>query len=117
MKPIFRLLNQATFSGSKYLFVLSFEDNGHQVRHTGYFLPIVEIKYYQVMIDKQNFFDQSVKNDLTTNDDVKKTMIGDHHITGGLLYYPSFKEDLINVNSDNITYFESFGAEYIPKEI
>ena len=23
----------------------------------------------------------------------------------------------LNVNSDNITYFENFGAEYIPKEI
>ena len=100
MKPIFRLLNQSTFSGSHYLFVLSFEDNGHRVRHTGYFLPIVEIKDYQVMIDKQNFLDQSVKNDLTTNDNFKKTMIGqgDHHTTDGLLYHPSFKEDLITID-------------------
>ena len=31
---------------------------------TGYFLPKVEIKDYNVTIGAQNLFDQSVKNDL-----------------------------------------------------
>ena len=35
-----------------------------------YFLPTVEIKDYNVMIDGQNFFDQPVKNYLRTYDNI-----------------------------------------------
>ena len=34
--------------------------------HTGNFLPEVEVKYYNVLTDGQNFFDQSMKNDKIT---------------------------------------------------
>ena len=43
---------------------------------TRYFLPKVEMKNYNLMIDGQNFFDQSVKNDLKTYDNIGKTTIG-----------------------------------------
>ena len=46
-------------------FVLSFEDNAVRTAHTGYFLPILEIKDYNIMIDGKNF-NQLVKNDLRT---------------------------------------------------
>ena len=42
-------------------FVLSFENNTERAVHTKYFLPTVEIKNYNIMIDRQNFFDQPVK--------------------------------------------------------
>ena len=48
-------------------FVLSFKN---RKAHTGYFLPKVEIKDYNVMIDGQNFLDQLVKNDIRTNDNI-----------------------------------------------
>ena len=57
-----------SFQGINRLFVLSFEDDAHQTRYTGYFLPKVEIKNYNVMTDGQTIFDQSIKNDQTTYD-------------------------------------------------
>ena len=46
------------------------------------------------MSDGQNFFNQPVKNDLRTYDNVQKTMIGqeDDYTTGCILDYPYFKE-------------------------
>ena len=57
------------------------------------FLPQVEIKDYNVMIDGWNFFDQSVKNNLRTYDNIWKiaTGQGDDYTTGCLLDYPYFK--------------------------
>ena len=44
------------------------------------------------MMDRRNFFDQLVKNDLKTNDKIKKTPIGqeDDCMTGPLLDYNYF---------------------------
>ena len=64
--PYLDYLVDPSFQGEIRLFVLPFEDNTHRTRHTGYFLPKVEIKDYNVLIDGQNFFDQSLKNDLRT---------------------------------------------------
>ena len=38
-------------------FVLLFENNAHGTRHTGYFIPTVEIKNYNIKIHGKNFFD------------------------------------------------------------
>ena len=48
----------ASFRGVNRLFVLSFEDNAVRTGHTGCFLPKVEIKDYNVMINGCNFFDE-----------------------------------------------------------
>ena len=45
-------------------FVLSLENEGDRKVHTGYYLPKVEIKDYNVIIDGKNFFDQPVKSDM-----------------------------------------------------
>ena len=42
----------------------------------GYYLPKVEIKQYNVMIDGQKFFDQKVENDIRTHDNIWKITIG-----------------------------------------
>ena len=39
------------------LFIFSFENNENREGHTWYFLPKVEKKDYNVMIDEQNFLD------------------------------------------------------------
>ena len=46
------------------------------------------------MIDGQNFFDEPVKNNLKTYDNIQKiaTSQGDDYTTGSLLDYPYFKE-------------------------
>ena len=46
------------------LLVLSFENEEDRKVHTGYYLPKVEIKDYNVKIDGKSFFDQQVKSDL-----------------------------------------------------
>ena len=52
---------------------------------------ILEIKYYNVVIDEQNFFNQLVKNDLITYIGIWKIAIGqgDDCTTGCLLDYNS----------------------------
>ena len=79
-----------SFQGVNKNFVFSFKDNAHQIRYTGYFLSKVEIKDYNIMINGQSFFDQPVKDDLRTYENVWKIMIdqGDHDTTGCLLDYP-----------------------------
>ena len=59
-----------SFKGTNRLFALSFKSNVDRTGHTKYFLPTVEIKDYNVMIDRQNFFDQSIKNCLRTFDNI-----------------------------------------------
>ena len=41
-------------------------------KYTRYYLPNVEIKDYNVMIDGKNFFDRPVKIDIRTYDNVPK---------------------------------------------
>ena len=59
-----------------------------------YFFPNVEIKDYNVMIDGKNFFDQPVKNDKVTYENIRKITIGqgDDYTTGCLLDYTYFKK-------------------------
>ena len=56
---------------------------------TKYHLPTSEIKNYNVMIDRQNFFDQPVRNSLITYYNIRKIGIGqgDNYTTGCLLDY------------------------------
>ena len=48
------------------LFVLSFEDDDDRKSYKQYYLPTVELKDYNVVIDGRNFFNQPIKNDLKT---------------------------------------------------
>ena len=65
-----------SFQGVNRLFVLSFKDADGQKGHKQYYLPTVEIKDYNVMIDGRNFFDQPIKNDLKTYDNIRMTATG-----------------------------------------
>ena len=69
--------------------VLSSENNNGRIRYTWYFLPKVETKNFNVMIDGKNIFDQPVKNDLRTYDNIRKTIPGQrgYYTTGCLLDY------------------------------
>ena len=61
-----------SFQGVNRLFVLLFENEVDRKVHTGYYLPKAEIKDYIVMIDAKNFFEQPVKSDLRTYDNIRK---------------------------------------------
>ena len=73
---------------------MSFKDADGQKGHKQYYLPTVEIKDYNVMIDGRNFFDQPIKNDLKTYDNTRKIATGldDDYVTGCLIDYPYFKK-------------------------
>ena len=50
-----------SFRGVNRLFVLSFKDEDDRESDKKYYLPTVEIKDYNVMIDGRKFFDQPLK--------------------------------------------------------
>ena len=52
-----------------------------------YYIPNVEIKDYNVMIDGKNFFDQPVKNNKITYENIRKVATGQGDTTGCLLDY------------------------------
>ena len=71
------------------LFVLTFENDVQRTSNKRYYLPNVEIKDFNVMIDGKNIFDQPVKNNNVTYENVRKiaTGQGDYYTTGCLLDY------------------------------
>ena len=71
--PSLNHLVEPSFQGIKRLFVLAFENDTQRTSHSGYYLPNVEIKDYNVMINGENFFDQPVKNKKTSYDHTRKT--------------------------------------------
>ena len=58
-----------------------------------YLLLTVEIKEYNVMIDGKNLFNQPIKNDLITYENIRKfaTCQGDDYTTGCLVVCNYFK--------------------------
>ena len=51
-----------TFNKVNILFVLSFEDEEDRTSFLKYYVPKVEIKDFNVLIDEKSFFDVPVKN-------------------------------------------------------
>ena len=50
------------FQGVNILFLLSFENKDDRTAHSTYYLPKIEIKDYNVIIDGRNFFDQPINS-------------------------------------------------------
>ena len=82
-----------SFQGVGRLFHLLYENNAGRISYKRYYLPQVDIKDYNVMINGQNFFDQPVKNNLRTYDNIRNIAAGqgDDYTTGCLQDYPYFK--------------------------
>ena len=92
--PNLNHLADPSFQGVNRLFVLAFENDDHRTSDDRYYLPTVEIKDYNIMINGENFFDQPIKNNKVTYDNVRKiaTGQGDNYTTGCLLNYPYFAD-------------------------
>ena len=86
-------LVEPSFQGVNRLFVLAFEDDAQRTCNKKYYLPNVEIKDCNVMIDRKSFFDQPVKNNKVTYENVRKIATGEggDYTTGCLLDYIYFK--------------------------
>ena len=78
--------------GVNRFFVLVFEDDAQRTSHSGYYLPNVEIKDYNVMINGEKFFDQPIKNNKVTYKNIRKIAAdqGEDYKTGFLLDYSYF---------------------------
>ena len=90
--PNLNHLVEPSFQGVNRLFVLAFEGDDNRTAHDSYYLPTVEIKDYNIMINGENFFDQPIKNNKVTYDNIRKIAIGygGDNTTGCLLDYPYF---------------------------
>ena len=92
--PNLNHLVEPSFQGVNRIFVLAFENDNHRTIHDRYYLPNVEIKDYNIMINGKNFFDQPIKNNKVTYENIRKiaTGQGDDYTTGCLLDYPYFAD-------------------------
>ena len=86
-------LVEPSFQGVNRLLVLALENDAQRTSSKRYYLLNVEIKDYNVMIDGKNFFDQLVKTNNVTYENIRKiaTGQGDDYTTGCLLDYIYFK--------------------------
>ena len=99
-------LIESSFQSVNRPFFLAFEhddNNDQRINNKKYYIPNVEIKDYNVMIDGENFFDQPVKNNKVTYENIGKiaTGQGDDFTAGCLLdniyfenYYKMIAVDL-----------------------
>ena len=87
------LVNPSFLEVDRFLVSL-FENKGDRIIHTGYYIPKVKIRNYNNMTDPQNFFDEPLKNDMRTYDNIRKIETGqeDDNTTDCLLDYPYFKK-------------------------
>ena len=82
------------FQGVNRLFILSFENEAWRTSYKRYYLPNREIENCNIMIDGQNAFDQPIRNNLITYDNIQNiaTDQGDDYTTGCVLDYDYFKK-------------------------
>ena len=86
-------LIETSFEGINRLLVSAFENDAQRTSNRRYYIPNVEIKDYNVIIDGKNFFDHPVKNNKVTYENIRKiaTDQGDDYTAGCLLDYTYFK--------------------------
>ena len=92
--PNINYLVEPSFQGVNRLFVLAFENDDDRTSDDQYYLPTLEIKDYNVMINGENFFDHPIKNNKVTYENIRKiaTGQGDDYATGCLLDYSYFAD-------------------------
>ena len=88
--PNLNHLIEPSFQGVNRLFVLAFSNDNYRISYERYYLPNVEIKDYNNMNNGENVFDQPIKNNKVTYENIRKiaTYQGDDYTTGCLLDYP-----------------------------
>ena len=86
-------MNEPSFQGVNRLFVLAFENDTQRTSAKSYYLLNAEIKDYNVTINGENLFDQPIKNNEVTYENIRKIATGqeDDCTTRCLLYYRCFK--------------------------
>ena len=90
-----------SFQGVNRIFILAFVNDTQKTPRSGYYHPNAEIKNY-VTINGENVFDQPIKNDKVTYENIRKISAGrgDDYTIGSLLGYPYFKESYKMIEVD-----------------
>ena len=81
-----------TFTSVNRLFVLSFENENDRTSFSKYYVPNVQIKDFNVLIDGKRFFDMPIKNDKETYEQIIELGKNNDHTTGNLLDYENFSK-------------------------
>ena len=81
-----------TFTKANRLFVLSFENENDRTSFSKYYVPNVQIKDFNVLIDGKRFFDMPIKNDKETYEQIIELGKNNDHTTGNLLDYENFSK-------------------------
>ena len=92
--PNLNYLVEPSFKEVNRFFVLAFENDNDRINTDRYYLPTVQIKDYNIMINGENFFDQPIKNNKVTYENIRKIVPGqgDDYTTGCLLDYSYFAD-------------------------
>ena len=82
------------------MFVLAFDNTNNgdnkfeRNSHRKYFWPRINITNYNISIDRRNFYDRPISDQIKKYDEIRKvaTGKGDDYTTGCLLDYQYFKD-------------------------
>ena len=81
-----------TYTNVNRLFVLSFENEEDRIYFLKYYVPKVEIKDFNVLIDGKPFFEIPVKNKEEAYEAIIEMSKNNDYTTGNLLDYEYFKD-------------------------
>ena len=86
-----------SFQGVNRLFIMAYSRVAGQPDRNSqqkYYLPRIDLKKYNVIIDGRNFYDNPIESDIEKYRELKKVMIGkgEDYTAGSLLDYNYFKE-------------------------
>ena len=94
---VFKYINlDPSFQGVNRLLVMAYNRvNNNQPTIDGqqkYYLPRIDLKRYDVIIDGRNFYDNLIESDIEKYRELKKVMTGkgEDYTTGSLLDYDYF---------------------------
>ena len=73
--PNLNHLVEPSFQGVNRLFNLAFENDDDRTSDDEYYLPTVEMKDCNIMINGENFFDQPIKNNKVTYETLEKLLL------------------------------------------
>ena len=85
-------LIDSTFTNVNRLFVLTFENEYDRTSFSKYYLPKLEIKDFNVLIDAKLFFEIPVKNKEEACEAIIEMSKNNDYTTGNLLDYEYFKD-------------------------
>ena len=93
-------LTDPTFTNVNRLFVLSFErieenniKKDYRDSFSRYYVPKVQIKDFNVLIDGKSFFDLSAKNEEEAYEKIIDMSNNNNYMTGNSLDFPCYKEN------------------------